>query len=133
MSEGTFSDTAAHIKKKLFLLQPMETHLSGHMMFMQRRLNNVRRCINVMCLLGYDKTGQKQKQSQQAHDVNTTSPQRRLNVMTLHRIGRRCMNVMCLLRLASELANVDLMHMVDFWYFFTRETIFVTFVYFPAH
>ena len=43
------------------------------------------------------------------------------------------MNVMCLLRLASELANVDLMHMVDFWYFFTRERIFVTFVYFPAH
>ena len=40
MSEGTFSDTAAHIKK-LFLLQPMETDPSGHMTFMQRRLNDV--------------------------------------------------------------------------------------------
>ena len=30
--------------------------------------------------------------TQQAHDVNTTSPQRRYNVMTL---SRRCINVMC--------------------------------------
>ena len=35
-----------------------------------------------------------QAQSQQAHDVNITSPQRRCNVMTLH---RRCIYVMCLL------------------------------------
>ena len=32
--------------------------------------------------------------AQQTHDVNTTSPQRRSNVMTLH---RRCINVICLL------------------------------------